>query len=340
MAVNQSPEYNKAEERYRAATTAEDKLRCLEEMLRLVPKHKASEKLQSQLKQKIKAAREETQQEQKKGGAAHRDVFAVPKQGAGQVMLLGEANVGKSAILAALTDAKVEVAEFPFSTHAAVPGMAYHEDVPIQLVDMPPLIDGQPQPGMANAYRLADVILLVVDLSAVDLLDQYERPLRMLADHRMKPASKPIPEPEEGESPPQPKRLLVVANKSDTAQASQNLEGLKELRAGMTDIAGDGLSIVPICAATHEGLTQMMAALFELLHVIRVYAKKPGKPADMKVPFILPKGSSVRDLAVHIHRELAEHLKLARVWGGGVHDGQQVHHTHVLVDRSVVELHF
>lgn len=339
MAVNQSPEYTKAEVKYRAATTADERLRCLEEMLRLVPKHKASEKLQSQLKQKIKAAREEGQKERKHGGG-HRDVFAVPKQGAGQVVLLGEPNVGKSAILAALTDAKVVVADFPFSTQAAIPGMAYHEDVPIQLVDMPPLIDGEPQPGMVNAYRLADVILLVVDLSAVDLLDQYERPLRMLVERNMRPVSTSAPPMPEGEPPVQPKRVLVVANKSDTAQALGNFEGLKELRVGMKDVGADGLRMLPISAVTRDGLDEMMAMLFDLLNVIRVYAKKPGKPADLQVPFILPRGSTVHDLARQIHRELAEHLKIARIWGGNVHDGQQVHHAHVLTDRNVVELHF
>ena len=339
MAVNQSPEYTKAEEKYRAATTADERLRCLEEMLRLVPKHKASEKLQSQLKQKIKAAREEGQQEHKHAGG-HRDIFAVPRQGAGQVVLLGEPNVGKSAILAALTDAKVEVADFPFSTHTAIPGMAYHEDVPIQLVDMPPLIDGEPQPGMVNTYRLADVILLVIDLSAVDLLDQYERPLRMLLERNLRPVSTSVPPMPEGDPPVQPKRVLVVANKSDTPQAAENFEGLTELCAGMKDLGADGLRMLPISAVTRDGLDEMMSLLFDLLNVIRVYAKKPGKPADLLAPFILPQGSTVLDLARHIHRELAEHLKIARIWGGAVHDGQQVHHTHVLTDRNVLELHF
>ncbi|MEE8386870.1 MAG: GTPase, partial [Dehalococcoidia bacterium] len=190
MSVNQSPEYVKAEGRYRAATTPEEKLQGLEEMLRLVPKHKASEKLQSQLKQKIKTARQETQQP-RRHGHGHRDLFTVPRQGAGQVALLGAANVGKSAIVQALTGAKVEVASFPFSTHAATPGMAYHEDAPIQMVDMPPIIDGQAQPGMIGAYRPADIILLVVDLSAIDLLDQFEQPVSLLRERGMRLVSRP-----------------------------------------------------------------------------------------------------------------------------------------------------
>jgi ribosome-interacting GTPase 1 len=333
MAVNQSPMYMKAEERYRSASTPADKLAALEEMFRLVPKHKSSEKLQAQIKQKLKAAREEMQQGKPKGGAAHRDLFVVPKQGAGQVVLLGAANVGKSSIVGALTEAKVEIAEFPFSTHSAIPGMAHFEDAPIQLVDMPPIVDGHAQPGMLGAYRSADAILLVLDLAAIDLLDQYEQPLAVLAERSLKPVSRSVLEFGEDENAALPKRTLVAANKCDTPGAASNFEGLKE-------IVGGNLKMLPISATTREGVDVMMAALFELLNVIRVYAKKPGKPPDLKEPFILTKGGTVQDMAYMIHRELADGLKTARVWGTQVHGGQQVHHTHVLADKDVVELHF
>ncbi len=335
MPVNQSPEYTKADLRFRSAATPADKLAALEEMFRLVPKHKGSEKLQSQLKQRIKVARQELQQPRSRSGVGHRDPFAVQKQGAGQVALLGAANVGKSAIVQALTDAKVEVAEFPYSTHTAVPGMAKHEDVPIQLVDMPPVMDGNAQSGMVGAYRLADVILLVVDLAAIGLLDQYEQPLALLMERKMRPVSTLALEPDEqeSESEAEPKRVLVAANKHDMPGSADNFEGLQEL-------CGGDLKMMPISAETGEGLDVMMAELFEMLRVIRIYAKKPGKPVDYKEPFVLEKGGDVAELATHVHRELADKLKTARVWGSGVHDGQQVHHTHVLSDKDVVELHF
>lgn len=334
MAVNQSPMYQKAEERYRSASSPSDKVAALEEMLRLVPKHKASEKLQAALKQKLKTAREELQKgHAKPAGGSHHDPLQVPRQGAGQVVLLGEPNTGKSSILAALTSAKVEVADFPFSTHAAIPGMAHHEDVPIQLVDMPPLMAGHAQPGMIAPIRMADVILHVIDLSAIELIDQYERPLAWLREHNVKPVSQATLEFDEDEEAALPKRLLVAANKSDTPGAADNLSSLKEL-------CGGDLRIVPISARTGDGLPEMMSAIFELLNVIRVYAKKPGKPVDRESPFILPADATVHDMAHLVHRELAEKLKSARIWGGTVHDGQQVHGTHVLTDKNVVELHF
>jgi uncharacterized protein len=46
------------------------------------------------------------------------------------------------------------------------------------------------------------------------------------------------------------------------------------------------------------------------------------------------------DLAVHIHKQLAQKLKTAKIWGTGVYDGQNDQRTHVLNDKDVVELHF
>src|SRR4051794_14466759 len=53
MAVNLTPQYHEAEEEYKGAQTAEERLECLQKMWQLVPKHKASEKLQAELKTKI-----------------------------------------------------------------------------------------------------------------------------------------------------------------------------------------------------------------------------------------------------------------------------------------------
>lgn len=334
MAINASPKYQKAEEQYRAATDAAGRIAALEEMLRLVPKHKSSEKLQAQLKQKLKTAREELHRGHRKGGHAHHDPFHVPRQGAGQVRLLGAPNVGKSSIVHRLTKARVEIAEFPFSTHVAVPGMAHHEDVPIQLVDMPPAAGAAPQPGMMNAYRLTDLILLVVDLAALDLTDQFEHCIELLKAHRMRPVSSPTPDAD-AENPSDealPKRVLVVANKLDTPGARDNFETFAELEQ-------TPLKLMAVSAETGEGLDAMMAEVFLLLNVIRVYAKKPGRPAEMDAPFILPRGGTVQDMARLVHKEVAEKLRTARVWGAGVHDGQQVHATHVLADKSIVELH-
>jgi ribosome-interacting GTPase 1 len=97
---------------------------------------------------------------------------------------------------------------------------------------------------------------------------------------------------------------------------------------------------IEISPVTGAGMEKLSAKFFELLGIIRVYAKPPGKPADMTDPFTLPAGSTVMDLAVAVHRQLAEKLKSARIWGTGVYDGQNAQRSHVLNDKDIIELHF
>ena len=83
----------------------------------------------------------------------------------------------------------------------------------------------------------------------------------------------------------------------------------------------------------------MRSVTYDLLGVLRIYTKVPGKPADRTKPFTLPVGSTVLDLAREIHRDFEHSLKSARIWGTGVFDGQTVKRDHELHDGDVVELH-
>jgi ribosome-interacting GTPase 1 len=328
MPANLTPAYYEAEERYRSAATSEEKIVALEEMIAVMPKHKGTDGLRADLRRKLSQIKEAAASQQKKTGA-HADIFHVPRTGAGQVVLLGTPNSGKSAIVAALTKAKVVVADFPFATHAPVPGMVQYEDIQVQLVDMPPITADYSAPGQVGTYRNCDVIAVVIDLS-----QDVEEQLLILMDFL------------------ESKSLLRDQN-TPAVDREGNLRGRKAfMLCTKADIAKDGafdlakkscdkpLEFVRISTQTGEGLDWFPRYLFEQLEVIRVYAKPPGKPADMESPFTLPAGSTVQDMAKTIHRELAEKLKSARCWGTGVYDGQNVHHSHVLHDKDVVELHF
>jgi len=327
MPANLTPEYQRAERQYREATEHHEKLAALEEMLRVMPKHKGTDKLKADLKRKISQMR--------KSGptrtAGHKDIFHVPRQGAGQVALLGVPNSGKSALVAALTRAPVKVAEFPFATHAPVPGMAHFEDVPIQLVDLPPVTADHVQPGMYGALRSADAILIVVDAVSDSILEDLEVAAETMSRRDVLLTSDPQQADQVDDEGRQTKRAIVAATKGDLPQAADNFETLKELY-------GEKLKLLLVSATTGDSLDSIPRALFELLHVYRVYAKPPHKPPDMNQPFIVPRGSTVLDLAQEIHRGLADQLRSARVWGAGVFDGQQVPRDHVLHDKDVVEL--
>ncbi|GAF93342.1 unnamed protein product, partial [marine sediment metagenome] len=162
MAANLTQQYHKAEEQYRQAATPDEELRCLEVMLRELPKHKGTDKLQAELKQKISHARKESESEAKAGKKSHRT--RIPRQGAGRAVLVGGPNAGKSALLAALTRATPEVAPYPFTTRESSPGMMPWEDVQVQLIDTPPVTADACDPTLVGLIRGADLVLLVADI--------------------------------------------------------------------------------------------------------------------------------------------------------------------------------
>jgi ribosome-interacting GTPase 1 len=326
MPANLTPEYFKAEKWYKSATTNEERILALERMLAVMPKHKGTDHLKADLRKKLSKLKDAGTQ--KKGGS-HVDIFHVPRGGAGQIVLLGTPNCGKSSILAALTNAKVNVADFPFATGGPVPGMVTFEDIQIQLVDMPPITADYIAPGQVGTYRNCDLIAIVIDLSA-DAAEQLGVCMDFLESRNLLIDAETPASDDQGNA--LAKEAFCICTKSDIAKAGA-LEGLKHL-------CERPLEFVEISAVTGVGLEELAGMFYRLLKIIRVYAKPPGKPADMTEPFTLPAGSTVMDLAAEIHRELAERLKAAKIWGTGVYDGQNVQRNHVLHDKDIIELHF
>jgi ribosome-interacting GTPase 1 len=330
MAANLTPQYLEAEAEYKKAQTAEERLACLKKMYALLPKHKASEKLQAELKTKISDAREEVERERKspkKGGISYK----VPRQGAGQYVLLGAPNVGKSRLVSRLTRAAPEVAPYPFTTREPQAGMMAWQDARVQLVDLPPITADYMESYLSSLVRAADAALLVVDLGDDDGPFAAEAVLDRLAQTKTVLVGQPAPGLRDDPGIQYVKTLLV-ANKRDLPGAEDRLGMVREL-------FGERFPMQAISAEQGGGLEELRKAVYQFLKVIRVYTKQPGKPADLTSPYTCPAGSTVVDMAILVHRDFAEKLKSARVWGSGVFDGQTVGREHVLHDKDVVELH-
>ena len=329
MAVNLTPQYHEAEEEYRRAQTAEDRLACLQQMWKEVPKHKASEKLQAELKQKISEAKKEAEQERKapkKVGVSYK----IPRQGAGQIVLIGPPNAGKSQLLTKLTKATPEVAAYPFTTREPYAGMMDWEDARVQLVDTPPVTADFLEPYLGSLIRAADACLFVIDLADDDGPFAAEAVLEKLAGVKTV-LTGTLPA-----DPPDPtvyySRTLLAANKLDAEGAEDRLSIAREM-------FGDRFPIHAFSATVGTGLEELRTAVYRWLNVIRIYAKAPGKPADRAAPFTVPVGSTVHAFAGRVHQDFLETLKSAKIWGTGVFDGQSVGREHVLHDKDVVELH-
>ena len=329
MPANLTPEYERAERRYRQATSDEERLAALQEMLAAIPKHKGTEKMQADLKRRLSQLRKEEQQ------AAHGkgpDPFHIPRSGAGQVVLVGPPNTGKSSLLAATTNAEAKVAEYPFTTLVPQPGMWHKDDVQLELVDTPPLVAGHLPAGLMGTIHNADVVAIVAEAGEA-ALEQAEFTLGLLETRGLRLQSAPRPSLVAHDASWRPG--LLVANKADLA-APEAIRDLAELYAPPAERA---LKVVAVSARERRGLDELFQALWELLALIRVYTKAPGHPPDLRRPFTLPLGSTVADLARLIHRDLPERMRFARLWGHSRFDGQQVHKTEPLQDRDVVEIH-
>jgi ribosome-interacting GTPase 1 len=329
MPANLTPQYKEAEERFRKATSREEKMEALREMLAIIPKHKGTEKMQADLKRRL-AKLEAEASEPRKAGAHRHDPGHVPREGAGQWVLLGGPNAGKSALVRTLTHAHPEVAPYPYTTRTPLPGMMPFEDVQVQLVDTPAVTDQHQEPYMANLAHNADGVLIVLDVTADDVEESVRTARGILERARVWPEGRPVPADAPALWSVRP--VLVAANKLD-------LDPDGAFTALARQAAGGDEPFFSVSAETGTGLEELRATLFARLRKMRIYAKEPGKRPDLNRPFVLPLGARVHDLALAVHKEIAERLKYARIWGSARFDGQQVDREHVLCDRDVVELH-
>lgn len=328
MPANLTPQYHEADKAFKAAATIEEKIVHLEEMLRLIPKHKGTDHMQADLKHKLSQLKKE-QVEGKGKAKKSGPVFTIDKEGAGQIALLGAPNAGKSQVLAAVTKATPVVAEYPFSTHVPQPGMARFEDIQIQIIDTPPVTQDFFEPWMTDIVRRADVALLVADLGDDGLMDAIEVVIKRFEAVKIHLVSE-IP-PDADTHSHTWRRTVILANKLDLPDAADRLEILREYY-------GKRYDIWPVSAGMGTAMDALPARLFQFLRIIRVYTKEPGKKADMERPYTIPAGSNVVELAVRVHREFEHMLKSARVWGSGKYDGIHVKRDHMLMDKDVVEL--
>ncbi|TEB09012.1 GTPase [Pelotomaculum propionicicum] len=323
MPANLTPQYYEAEEAFKKAVTVEEKIAALEEMLAVIPKHKGTEKIQADLKKRLSKLRQEGQ---KKAKTSRADPFSIERQGAGQVALLGFPNSGKSSLVAAMTRAKPKVADYPFTTTVPLAGMMPYQDIFIQLVDTPPVTEEIIPAGLSGVLRNADVLLLLVDAAADDCLEQLLFSLNYLKEKKIvredtAPGVRGIA----------PDKMLVLAARADLPQSPDNIQIMKEL-------GPEGIEFFPVSNVTGLGLEDLREKIFQMLGVIRVYTKVPGKEPDLKRPFILKRGSTIFDLAENIHRDLPRLMKNARVWGSARYDGQSVMRDYVIQDRDIVEI--
>jgi ribosome-interacting GTPase 1 len=324
MPANLPPQYFEAEKRLRSAKSAEDKVMALEEMLAIMPKHKGTDHLKADLRRKIAKLTEESE----KRSGARRASMLIEKEGAAQLVVIGLPNAGKSQLVASITNASPQVAEYPFTTQTATPSMMEFENIKIQLIDTPPLTE-QPEWWLRHMIIRADGILILVDLSN-NPLAQMETIADQLEAMRIGVGDRKTGE---GEDPIIAwKKALIIANKVDLENTGESYIALRNKYAGQ-------LPVTAISAKQRNGLEQLRFEIYRLLDIIRVYTKVPGQKPEFDDPIVLAKGSTLEDAAAEVHKDFRARLKYARIWGSGKHDGVMAKRNHVLQDGDIIELH-
>jgi ribosome-interacting GTPase 1 len=325
MPANLPPEYFEVERRYKASQSNAEKISLLEELISTIPKHKGTDKLRADLRRRLSRMKDAAQAQRKKTGR-HESAYHIEREGAGRVVLVGPPNVGKSALVAALTHATPKVSESPFSTWAPTPGMMPFENIQIQLIDAPPLTREHIEPEMMDMIRTSDLVLPVIDLQAFPF-EQLETTLAILKEHHIEPLRRQDMDPRITYLP-----FVLVLSKDDDEKSDADFQAFCELLE-------EEWTIVSVSATTGRYFELLKQSVFRGLNIIRVYSKPPGKEADPTSPFVLKEGSTVEELAGKVHKDFLQKLRSARVSGSVAHDGQQVGRNHVLHDGDIVELH-
>lgn len=327
MPANLTPVYYAAEEKYKQAKDDRERLKALREMLAVIPKHKGTDKLQGDIKRKIARLKEE--QLTKKSKGPKRFAYHVDKEGAGQVSVVGPPNAGKTQLVNSLTNATFEVGNYSFTTRIFQPAMMPYEDIQIQLVDFPPLSKEHLENWVPSLIKNSDALLLVIDFSRDDLLDQLETSLELLQYHKIEIENKKV---DKDDLRWRRLKSLLIANKMDMPKANENLSIYREFYGGR-------FPVFTVSANDAKAIEELKQEIVKLLDIVRIYSKRPGYDPEMKSPFILPRGGTLMDFAKTVHHDFAKNLKYARVWGKNKFEGQRITKDYILEDRDVIELH-
>jgi small GTP-binding protein len=328
MPANLPPQYFEVEKKLKNTSNPAEKIKIMEELLSIIPKHKGTEKLQALYKSKISKLKAQSQK--KTATARHESLHHIEKSGAGQVVLIGPPNSGKSMLIKSLTNAEPEVADYPFTTHKPYPAMMKYENVQVQLIDTPPITRDYMEAWHAEIIKNADTVLLIIDTTSQDPIEDIMTIQEVLREKKISL----VPESNETNQEKNQfmKKCMIILNKAETKNTADIEQQIKEFIEPV---------FTPIFCSTvqNRNLDLLREKIFKSLNVLRVYSKIPGKKPSYDDPFVFEHGSSVMDMAKAVHKDFAQNLKYARIWGKKKYEGQKVNKEYKLQDGDVIELH-
>jgi len=303
MPINAGFEFGKASDEYNKASTTDEKIKALKNMITTAPKHKGAEKLLQQLKRRLAELKNEQIREKKAGKGGGKSAV-IKREGAAQIVIIGLPNSGKSTLLSRLSGTDVEIAEYPFTTKEPVVRMVPYENIKIQAIEIPAIYAGfynSPRgPSLLGIVRQSDLVIVLLDsANAKAELETIKNELKL-----------------------------------------GNIElGLKKERQGFVNC----LPALIIMVKKNNPLefpdeTLIKNSIWKNIKKIRIQTRSKGVLAEK--PVILKMSSTVEDLARLIHKDFVKNFKYAKIWGASAKfEGQQVGLAHLLKDNDIVEIY-
>jgi len=330
MPANLPPQYYELEREFKKESDPREKLRLAKELLSMMPKHKGTDKLQAEMKAKISKLNKEIQGGDRKHGARHADDHNhIPKEGAAQVILIGPPNSGKSSIVDALTHANPLIGDYPYTTREPLAGMTLLESVHFQLIDTPPISPEFFEPYLANLVRQADIVSVVVDICESGFESKIKAVFDILLEKNII-LSRSVPN-EVSDPHIVYKKTFLTGHKCLDEGADSGLSRLRQLYPDFRIVATSILD--------DDSMENFKLAIFEMMDIMRIYTKRVGHDPDFVDPIILPIGGTVEEAARALHKDFAQNLQYAKIWGTGKFEGQRVKNSYVLSDKDIIEFH-
>jgi len=162
MPVNPGIDYQLAEKEFHEAGTVQERLKALQNMFAKVPKHKGSEKLQQEIKQKI--AKYKALADKEKKGKRGKSL-GIKKEGAATICLVGMTNSGKSTLLKELTNVKVKIDSYEYTTKKPEIGILDYKGIKLQIIEIPAIVENleftNKGPFLLSVINMADLLILM-----------------------------------------------------------------------------------------------------------------------------------------------------------------------------------
>lgn len=299
MPINAHPEYLNAEAKYHQASTDEERLLALEEMIRYMPKHKSGEALRKNIKTRYKKLRQEIAKKSKKSKTGQRGI----KKQEMQAVLTGLTNSGKSSLLKVITNAQPKIASYGFTTTNPEIGTLNYQGCNIQIIDLPPIASKNFDKGIVNN---AEVILIVVEK-----IDEIKSILDSIKQNKKV-------------------KKVIIFNKIDLCDENTKRKILETLKSKK-------YNFVLTSTKTDEGLETLKEKIFNSFDKIRIYTRHQGKKQD-NLPVVLHPNSTLKDVAEKILHGYSKKVKYAKITGpSSKFKDQKVGLRHIVKDKDVVE---